>query len=134
MSEPLFRTDVYDRDFRWLGPLGDVRKLEGTIRANAISDMQVTLARSHRRAGWLAEPGARVRTVFRGEPLISGPVRQRAGGMMADLVFSVQSDWRVLHNFLGYVNPAERGTNGSLVRQGEESAYYSMGRRPAETV
>lgn len=131
---PLFRTDIFDRDRKWQGPLGDVKKLEGTIRANAISDMQITVAKNHMRAGLLAEPGARIRTKFRGEHLISGPIRQRAGGMNADLVFDVQSDWRVLHNFLGYVNPAERVMSGSLLRQGEESAYYTIGRKPAETV
>lgn len=130
----LFRTDIYDRSRKWQAPLGDVKKLEGTIRANAISDMQITVARNHKRVGLLSEPGARIRTKFRGEYLISGPIRQRAGGMNADLVFDVQSDWRVLHNFLGYVNPAERVTDGSLLRQGEESAYYTIGRKPAETV
>lgn len=131
---PLFRTDIYDRNRKWQAPLGDVKKLEGTIRANAISDMQITVARNHKRVGLLSEPGARIRTKFRDEYLISGPIRQRAGGMNADLVFDVQSDWRVLHNFLGYVNPAERVTSGSLLRQGEESAYYTIGRKPAETV
>ena len=130
----LFRTDIYDNEFKWQAPLGGVKKLEGTIRANAISDMQITVAKNHKRAGLLAEPGARIRTKFRGEHLISGPIRQRAGGMNADLVFDVQSDWRILHNFLGYVNPAERVTNGPLVRQGEDTAYYTIGRKPAETV
>lgn len=133
----LFRTDIYDRARNWQAPLGDVKKLEGTIRANAISDMTLTVAAGHKRAGLLAEPGARIRTKFRGEYLISGPLRQRAGagpGVTGDLVFSCQSDWRILHNFLGYVNPAERVTSGPLLRQGEESAYYTIGRRPAETV
>ena len=133
MASP-FRIDIYDGKFKWLAPLGDFRKLEGTIRANAISDLQLTVAQNHPRAGLLAKPGTRLRVTFRGQQLMSGPVRQRSGGMRADLVFAVQSDWRVLHNFLGYVNPAERVANGSLVRQGEESAYYTIGRRPAETV
>lgn len=132
-----FRIDIYDRDMNWQAPLGALKKVEGTIRANAISDMTLTVAASHKRAGLLAEPGARVRVKFRGEYLISGPLRQRAGagpGVTGDLVFSVQSDWRILHNFLGYVNPAERVTSGPLLRQGEESAYYSIGRKPAEAV
>ncbi len=129
-----FRLDIYDRNMKWQAPLGDLRKLEGTIRADVISDLTLTVAQDHKRAGLLAEPGARLRVKFRGEPLISGPVRQRAGGLRSDLVFNVQSDGRILHNFLGYVNPAERVANGPLVRQGEESAYYTIGRKPAETV
>lgn len=129
-----FRIDIYDGKFKWLAPLGDFRKLEGTIRANAISDLQLTVAQNHPRADLLANPGTRLRVTFRGQQLMSGPVRQRGGGMRADLVFAVQSDWRVLHNFLGFPNPAERVTSGPLVRQGEEAAYYTVGRKPAETV
>lgn len=133
----LFRTDIYDRNLKWQAPLGDLKKIEGTIRANAISDMTLTVAARHKRAALLSEPGARIRTKFRGEYLISGPLRQRAGagpGVTGDLVFSCQSDWRILHNFLGYVNPAERVTSGPLLRQGEEGKEYTIGRRPAETV
>lgn len=133
----LFRTDIYDRDMKWQAPLGDLKKVEGTIRANAISDVTLTVAGSHKRADLLAEPGARVRMKFRGEYLISGPLRQRSGagpGVAGDLVFSCQSDFRILHNFLGYVNPAERVTSGPLLRQGEEGKEYTIGRRPAETV
>ena len=132
-----FRTDIYDGNFTWQAPLGDLKKLEATIRPNAISEMTLTVASAHRRAGLLGSPGARVRTLFRGSHLISGPLRQRSGvgpGVAGDLVFSCQSDWRVLHNFLGFPNPAERVTSGKLLRQGEEGKEYSIGRRPAETV
>ena len=130
----LFRMDIYDGKFKWKAPLGAIKAVEATIRSNAISDLSLTLPNNHKRADLLAEPGMRLRTRFRGEPLISGPVRQRAGGGNADLVFDCQSDWRILHNFLGYVNPLERVVNGLLTKQGEESTYYTIGRKPAETV
>ena len=130
----LFRLDVFDGAMKWQAPVGNFKKIEGTIRANAISDLQLTVPSNHKRAGLLGKEGARIRAKFRGDPLISGPLRQVAGGLGEDLVYSCQSDWRILHNFLGYVNPAERVANGLLVRQGEESAYYTIGRKPAETV
>lgn len=129
----LFEFDIYDRAGKWW-PLGNLTELECTVRANAISDLLLTLPPTHLRADLLAEPGTRIRSKFRGEYLISGPVREREGGMTNDLVFEVQSDWRLLHNFLGYVNPGERVTSGTLARQGEDSAYYTIGRKPAETV
>lgn len=127
----MFRIDIYDKDFRWKAPLGDFKKVEATLRWNAVSELTLTLAASHHRAGLLAEPGARIRVRFR-DMVFSGPVRQRKGagpGVTGDLVFTAQSDFRVLHNFLGWPNPA-----GTLAQQGEESAYYTIGRRPAETV
>lgn len=130
----LFRLDVFNGAHKWQAPIGNFKKIEGTIRSNAISDLLLTVASNHKRAGLLGQEGSRLRAKFRGEPLISGPLRQVAGGLGEDLVYSCQSDWRMLHNFLGYVNPAERVANGLLVRQGEESAYYTIGRKPAETV
>lgn len=127
----MFRIDIYDKDFKWKAPLGDFKKLEGTIRWNAISELTLTVAASHIRAGLLAAPGVRLVVRFR-DLVVSGPVRQRKGagpGVAGDLVFGLQSDFRVLHNFLGWPNPA-----GSLAQQGDDGAYYTIGRRPAETV
>ena len=127
----MFRIDIYDKDFRWKAPLGDFKKVEATLRWNAVSELTLTLAASHHRAALLAEPGARIRVRFR-DMVFSGPVRQRKGagpGVTGDIVFTVQSDFRILHNFLGYPNPA-----GTLAQQGDEGAYYTIGRRPAETV
>lgn len=129
-----FKIDIYDRTRKWKAPLGDFKDLDATLRDGAISNLVLTVAPKHIRAGLLAEPGARLRVEYKGEFFTSGPIRQRKGGMTADLVFDLQSDFRVLHNFLGYVNPAERVSNGSLVRQGEDTAYYTIGRKPAETV
>lgn len=127
----MFRIDIYDKDFKWKAPLGDFKKLDATLRWNAISELTLTLAASHHRAGLLAEPGARIRVKFR-DIVFSGPVRQRKGagpGVTGDIVFTAQSDFRILHNFLGYPNPA-----GTLAQQGDEGAYYTIGRRPAETI
>ena len=129
-----FSFDLFGPEFNWMAPLGAIKSVEGTVRANAISDLVLTVPRTHIRAEALAKPGARLRTTFRDAQLMSGPLRQRAGGMKSDLVFDCQSDWRILHNFLGYVNPAERILNGLLTRQGDEGREYSIGRKPAETV
>ncbi|UYB35509.1 siphovirus ReqiPepy6 Gp37-like family protein [Arthrobacter koreensis] len=127
----MFRIDIYDRAFRWKAPLGDFKKVEATLRWNAVSELTLTLAASHHRAALLAEPGARIRVKFR-DVVFSGPVRQRKGagpGATGEVVFTAQSDFRVLRNFLGWPNPG-----GTLAQQGDEGAYYSIGRRPAETV
>lgn len=133
MASP-FRLDIFDREMKWQAPVGDLKKIEGTIRANATSELRLTVASNHMRADELGADGARLRVKFRGEYMISGPLREMEGGGQEDLVYACESDWRILHNFLGYVNPAERVLNGLLTRQGEESAYYSIGRKPAETV
>lgn len=131
MAAP-FRVDIYDKDCRWKAPLGDLKSIAGTVRHNDISEAVVTVAANHHRAALLGAKGARLGITFRGEPLLTGPIRAPSGagpGAAGDLVYSMQSDFRILHNVLGWPSPSK-----PLTQQGDDGAYYTIGRRPAETV
>lgn len=130
-----FRIEIYNDKFVRQAFVGAFMDVQGKLRDNAISDLTLTVSNQHIRGDLLGAPGTRIKAYFRDEYLISGPLRQRAGGQTSSLVFDCQSDWRVMHNFLGYVNPTERVASGQrLTRQGEEGREYTIGRRPAETV
>ncbi|WP_315913575.1 Gp37-like protein [Arthrobacter sp. lap29] len=127
-----FRVDIYDKDCKWKAPLGDLKSIAGTVRHNAISEATLTVAANHKRAALLGGTGARLGIKFRGEPLMTGPIRAPSGagpGMTGDLVYEMQSDFRILHNVLGWPAPGKL-----ITQQGDDGTYYSIGRRPAETV
>lgn len=127
----MFQFAIFGKDYQWRAPLGNVTGLKATIRHNAISEATLTIPANHERAGLLIEPGARLRIRYRGEHLISGPVRLIGGsgpGVSGVLVFSVQSDFRILSNFLGWPAPSL-----PIGQQGDEGAYWQI-RGEAETV
>jgi hypothetical protein len=127
----MFQFAIFDRDYQWQAPLGAVTALKATIRHNQISEATLSIAASHKRAALLAEPGARLRIRYRGEHLISGPVRLRSGdgpGVAGTLEFSVQSDFRILSNFLGWPAPSL-----PITQQGDDGSYWRR-RAAAETV
>lgn len=131
MAAPI-RVDIYDKDCQWKAPLGDLKSIAGTVRHNTISEATLTVASNHHRADLLGERGARLGIKLRGEPLMTGPIRTPSGagpGVGGDLVYGVQSDFRILHNVLGWPSPSKPLTN-----QGDDGAYYTIGRQPAETV
>ncbi|WP_336715326.1 Gp37-like protein [Arthrobacter sp. USHLN218] len=117
----MLRADIYDKNMVWQRPLGAWKNLSCTKRFNAIGEASVTVKSSHQDAHKLAEPGTRLVLTFRDRPLMSGPVRLRSGsgpGRQGELTFSLQSDERVLWNFLGYQNPEGTATKtGQAVRE-----------------
>lgn len=132
MAAAPFRIDIYDKDCKWKAPLGDLKSIKGTVRHNAISEATLAVAANHIRTDLLGAPGARLGIKLRGEPLMTGPIRAPSGagpGVGGDLVYGVQSDFRILHNVLGWPSPTK-----PLTQQGDDGAYYTIGRQPAETV
>lgn len=132
MAAAPIRVDIYDKNCQWKAPLGDLKSIQGTVRHNAISEATLTVAANHSRTDLLGAPGARLGISLRGEPLMTGPIRAPSGagpGAGGDLVYGMQSDFRVLHNVLGWVEPAL-----PLTQQGITRDYYTIGRQPAETV
>jgi hypothetical protein len=127
----MFEFAIFGKDYQWRAPLGNVTELKATIRHNAISEATLTIPASHKRQGMLREPGARLRIRYRGEHLISGPVRLQSAegpGVSGSLTFSIQSDFRVLSNFLGWPAPSS-----PISQQGDDGAYWTM-RGNAESV
>ncbi|MDQ0735337.1 Gp37-like protein [Arthrobacter agilis] len=126
----MFQFAIFDRNYQWRAPLGSVTSLKATIRHNAISEATFSIPANHKRAGMLIEPGTRLRIRYRGEHLISGPVRLASGSSEPPrtLEFSVQSDFRLLSNFLGWPAPMK-----AITQQGDDGAYWTM-RDNAESV
>ncbi|WP_324644147.1 Gp37-like protein [Pseudarthrobacter sp. LT1] len=113
-------------DFKgWIGRPGDVKP---TIRHNVKSTATFTVDADHRQAANLMSPGARVIIYRHGEFQMSGPVRQSAGtfAINSTLTFSVEDDFRILHNWLAWPKPG-----AALSAQDVE---YRTITGPAETV
>nr|WP_256127732.1 siphovirus ReqiPepy6 Gp37-like family protein [Arthrobacter sp. SDTb3-6] len=109
-----------------------MKSIEGTVRHNEISEATLKVPANHHRADLLGAQGARLGIKFRGETLMTGPIRQPSGAgpaVAGDLVYGVQSDFRLLHNVLGWPSPSK-----PLTQQGDDGAYYTIGKWPAETI
>jgi hypothetical protein len=109
----------------WVGRPGD---LKPTIRHNMMSTATFTIDADHLRATDLMAPGARVMIYRHGEFQMSGPVRLAGGDFTAapNLTFTVEDDFRILHNWLAWPKPSAPLT-------GQDVEYRSI-TGPAETV
>lgn len=113
MSSP-FRITIYNRDYERQGWLGDPETLSVTVNHNALGDAAVTIGAGNAKAPLLMERGARVTIDYLDEPLISGPVRARAGtGPLTQgaLTFTVVDDFRLFHRILGWPVPGAAYTD-----------------------
>ncbi|MFF1382765.1 hypothetical protein ACFVWT_04285 [Arthrobacter sp. NPDC058288] len=113
-------------DFRgWVGRPGD---LKPTIRHNMMSTATFTIDADHLRASDLMAPGARVKIYKDGNLEMTGPVRLAGGDFNAapSLTFTVEDDFRILHNWLAWPKPTAALT-------GQDVEYRSIA-GPAETV
>lgn len=136
MASP-FKMDIWDRTFKWKGPLEALESVDVTVRHNDAGRAVLGVHSENPRIDVLNTPGARVGIQFRGGHLISGLVQARKGtsrtgrGVLrpGTQFFDLVDDKQVLKNIKAWPNPA-----GTDAQQGAESAYYTIGRRPAETV
>lgn len=126
-SEIPYEILVYNGwDFRgWVGRPLD---LKPTIRHNQKSTATFTIDADHNRAADLSAPGARVMIYRHGEFQMSGPARLVRGQLTAaaTLDFTVEDDFRILHNWLAWPKPAAALT-------GQDVEYRTI-TGPAETV
>lgn len=117
----MLRVDLYDKAMKWQRPLSAWKSMACTKRFNAISEASITVKNSHPDAALLATPGTRAVVSYRGKTLMSGPVWANSGsgpGGESTTTFSLQSDERVLFNFLGWQNPEGALTNNATTGQG----------------
>lgn len=113
-------------DFKgWVGRALDVKPV---IRHNMKSTATFRVDSDHLRASDLMMPGARVVIYRHGEFQMSGPVRLAAGqfAMDAALTFTVEDDFRILHNWLIWPKPWAAVT--------AQDVEYRTITGPAETV
>lgn len=126
----MFRIGIYDKDLQWVRPLGVYKKLTPTKRHNRVSGLELTMKASASENADLATEGARLVVAFRDRGLMSGPIMDVSGegpGAQNEMVFTMENDFRILHNYLGYQNP-----EGTLAQQNLAEDYTITG--PAETV
>lgn len=105
-SEIPYEILVYN-GWQFKGWVGRPIDLKPTIRHNLKSTATFTIDSTHLRAGDLMAPGARVMIYRHGQFEMSGPVRQSTGdfNVASTLSFSVEDDFRILHNWLAWPKP-----------------------------
>lgn len=110
---------------------GDPTLLTATPRHNQQPTGSLTLPADHDRAAFARQKGARVVVRYRGEHLLSGPIRScRASGRVRaqrQLTFEIADDWRLLSRLLAWQVPGAAIT-------AQSSAEYHVLTGPAETV
>jgi hypothetical protein len=106
---PLFRISVYDKNFQFQCNIGNPSSLEAVIRWDQVSTLTMTLPLRHKRVPTLQADGARLLVLFRGEHLISGPIvadgLDSNGGKKDTYTVTVEDDWRVLKEIIGWPVP-----------------------------
>lgn len=114
--------------WQFKGWVGRPIELKPTIRHNMMSTATFTIDSTHLRAADLMAPGARVMIYRHGEFQMSGPVRVVGGdfNVASLLTFTVEDDFRILHNWLAWPKPTAPLT-------GQNVEYRSI-TGPAETV
>lgn len=119
---------VYTGAFRFVGWVGRPNSVLVTPRHNMMPTLSFTLDSDHGRVQDLIAPGARVVVFKGGKQILSGPVRLAEGtfDLASVLTFSVQGDFRVLHNWLAWPKPTAALT-------GQDVTYRTI-TGPAETV
>lgn len=109
----------------WVGRPLDVKP---TIRHNMKSTATFRVDADHDRVADLKTPGARVVIYRHGEFQMSGPVRNSTGQFVVNgaLTFTVEDDFRILHNWLAWPKPSAAVT--------AQDVEYRTITGPAETV
>lgn len=126
----VFRISVYDKNRNFRGQVGNPLALEVTPRFDSVGTLRMTVHTSHKRFDDLFADGARLKVSFRGEHLISGPIiadEMVTDGTTGTYTVTVEDDWRVLREILGWPVPASTISN-------QTAAEYRTYTGNAETV
>jgi hypothetical protein len=113
----IFRISVYDKDRLFRCQIGNPSALSATVRHNLVGTMSMTVPLSHQRLPELMADGARVLVKFKGEHLISGPITAEEGetnGVDGHVTFTVEDDFRILRDILGWPVPGAPLTGQSV--------------------
>lgn len=130
MSAPVFRVSVYGKDRVFKCQIGNPASLEVTVRHNLVSTLRMTVSLGHERVSELMADGARIKVLFKGEHLISGPVTADeidSDGVSGTYSVTVEDDFRVLREILGWPVP------GSAIGS-QSGAEYRTYAGNAETI
>jgi hypothetical protein len=136
-----FRITTYDANFQRTGWIGAYQSISLTPMHNGVGQATFTIDADHPRAFDLMQEGARV--VITSEPhtiddaIITGPIRGMSGagpGPRANITFSVEDDYRVMQQILGWPNPTGDIFHQGYDDDGETLGDYHRIQGPAETV
>jgi len=130
VSGPVFRISVYDKNRQFKCQIGNPAELTVTVRHNLVSTLKMTVPLGHDRQAELMADGARLRVLYRGEHLISGPITAEelvTGGKSGTYTVTVEDDFRILREVLGWPVP------GSAISS-QGAAEYRTYTGNAETI
>ena len=116
---PVFRIGVYDKNRVFKCQIGSPESLEVTVRHNLVSTLTMSVTLDHARVPELMADGARLKVSFKGEHLISGPIvadELDTDGVSGSYTVSVEDDFRVLREILGWPVPWEPISNSEPTR------------------
>ena len=108
MVTPVFRISVYNKDRVFQCQIGNPLSLDVTVRHNLVSTLRMTVSLAHERVSALMADGARLRVLFKGQHLISGPIvadELDTDGVSGTYSVTVEDDFRVLREILGWPVP-----------------------------
>lgn len=109
MTAPVFRISVYDKNRAFRCQVGNPASLEVTPRHNLRGTLRMSVPLDHKAVPALQEDGARLKVMFRGEHLLSGPITAdelESDGVSGLYTVTVEDDYRILSQILGWPVPA----------------------------
>lgn len=125
-----FRVSVYNKNRVFQCQIGNPAALEVTVRHNLVSTLTMSVPLKHSRLPELMADGARLRVLFKGQHLISGPIvadELETDGVTGLYTVTVEDDFRVLREILGWPDPAALISN-------QGAREYKTYTGPAETI
>lgn len=126
----VFRISVYDKNRVFRCQIGTPILLEATVRDELVSTLRMSVSLSHSRVKELMADGARLKVLFKGEHLISGPIVSddlETDGVSGLYTVAVEDDSRILREILGWPAPS-----AAISDQGYREYKTYLG--PAETI
>lgn len=100
---------VFNKTLGFENVISDVDYYSFTPRLNGQGSAEVAVPSDAPINTLLRTPGTRLSCRYRGEHLMSGPLRTQQGPFVTaapSSIYSLQDDWRILKNTLAWVNPA----------------------------
>ena len=102
--------DVYDKNFMWIGRIGNPISIRGSVVFNGLSTFTVEVSANDRLVPDVIAHGARITMIYKDAQLFSGMITGVTGSLLSSgsIFLEMQSDWRILQNTVALVRPANQ--------------------------
>jgi len=99
--------DVYDKNFVWVGRIGNPISIRGSVVFNGLSTFTIEVSADDRLVPDIIAYGARVTMIYKDAQLFSGMITGVTGSLLTNgsVFLELQSDWRILQNTVALVRP-----------------------------